>query len=58
MAVKEKPGFFTSTKSGRGITGTVMQRYNFFLIYANLFARKCKISSLFNYNCKFAERNA
>jgi len=45
----EKTGFFTSTKSGRGITGTTVQKYCFFLTCANkslLFGAETKKSAL------------
>jgi hypothetical protein len=58
MVVKQKPGFFTSTMSGRGITGTAMQRYNIYLIYANISARKCNVSMFFRKNCNSIERNS
>ena len=33
--LKRKPGFFTSTESGRGITGTAVQKYIKYLILPN-----------------------
>ena len=35
LILKRKPGFFTSTESGRGITGTAVQKYIKYLILPN-----------------------